>query len=244
MRIGIAGQLIPSVEVKLRSVHDINDKAGKPYLSTDKRDVDGNVIHGRGEIMIRGPSISLGYYTMPAKTKEVFRDDGFFLTGDIGQFMADGSIRIVDRVKNLVKLKGGEYIAIEKMEMAYGNSKFVDAVAGGICCYGDGDMDRPIALMQLSEAHTLAWAKENNVSGDFESVKDSMELYNAVMADMKKEHAKVGLSNIEKIVALCFLTDPWTPENGCLTAANKLQRRVVIEKFATEFEVTKAKGVF
>ena len=53
--------------------------------------------------------------------------DGFFHTGDIGQFMEDGSLRIVDRKKNLVKLKGGEYIAIENMEMAYGNSSFVDA---------------------------------------------------------------------------------------------------------------------
>ena len=244
LRNGIAGQLIPCVEVKLRSVPDINDKGGKPYMSTDKRDVDGNVIHGRGEIMIRGPSISLGYYTMPEKTKEVFRDDGFFMTGDIGQFMDDGSIRIVDRVKNLVKLKGGEYIAIEKMEMTYGNSKFVDAIAGGICCYGDGDMDRPIALMQLSEPNTMAWAKENNVSGDFAAVKESKEFYNAVMADMKNEHKKGGLSNIEKLVALCFLTDPWTPENGCLTAANKLQRRVVIEAFVHEFETTKAKGMF
>jgi long-chain acyl-CoA synthetase len=80
-----------------------------------------------------GTNISLGYYQMHEKTKESFRDDGFFMTGDIGQFMSDGSIRIVDRKKNLVKLKGGEYIALEKMEMTYGNSIFVDAIAGGIC---------------------------------------------------------------------------------------------------------------
>lgn len=213
-------------------------------MNTDVRDVDGNVVHGRGEIMIRGPSISLGYYMMPEKTKEVYRDDGFFLTGDIGQFAEDGSVQIVDRVKNLVKLKGGEYIAIEKMEMTYGNSKFVDAIAGGICCYGDGDMDRPIALMQLSQPHTMAWAKENNISGDFEEVKESKEFYDAVMADMKNEHGKGGLSPIEKLVGVCFLTEPWTPENGCLTAANKLQRRMVIEKFSKEFEATKVKGVF
>jgi long-chain acyl-CoA synthetase len=234
LRPGIAGAPIPSVEVMLLSVGEINDKAGLPYLNTDTRDVDGNKIHGRGEILVRGPSVSLGYYMMEDKTKEVYRDDGFFHTGDIGQFMEDGSVRIVDRVKNLVKLKGGEYIAIENMEMTYGNCKFVDAIAGGICCYGDGDMDRPIALLQLSEPVAMAWAKENNVAGDFETVKASKELYDVVLADMKNEHKKGGLSHLEKIVALCFLTDPWTPENGCLTAANKLQRRAVIEKFSKE----------
>merc|ERR1712038_440710 len=244
LRPGIAGAPIPSLEVKLKSVPEICDKAGLPYLNTDTRDVDGNEIHGRGEVLTRGPSLSLGYYMMEEKTKEVYGEDGFFSTGDIGQFMKDGSIRIVDRVKNLVKLKGGEYIAIEKMEMTYGNCKFVDAVAGGICCYGDGDMDRPIALLQLSQPAAMAWAKENNVTGDFATVKESKELYDAVLAEMKNEHKKAGLSHLEKLVALSFLTEPWTPENGCLTAANELQRRAVIETFSKEFEETKAKGIF
>lgn len=244
LRAGIAGMPIPSVEVKLESVPDICDKGGATYLNTDTHDVYGNKVFGRGEILVRGPSVSLGYYTMPDKTKEVYDDDGWFHTGDIGQFMDDGSIRIVDRVKNLVKLKGGEYIAVENMEMTYGNSAFVDAVAGGICCYGDGDMDRPIALMQLNEPVVMKWAKDNGVSGDFATLKDSKELNDAIMADMKNEAVKAGLSHLEKLVAIAYLTEPWTPENGCLTAANKLQRRAVVEMFKKEFEETKKKGIF
>lgn len=214
------------------------------FLGTDTRDVEGNVVYGRGEILAKGANIGLGYYMMEDKTKEVFREDGFFHTGDIGQFMDDGSIRIVDRVKNLVKMKGGEYIAVENMEMVYGNSKFVNAVDGGICCYGDGDMDRPIALMQISEPVVMEWASENGVKGDFATVKDSKEFTAAVMADMLKEWKKAGLSSLEKIVAVSFLTTPWTPENGCLTAANKLQRRQVISMFEKEFNETKKKGIF
>jgi long-chain acyl-CoA synthetase len=232
------------MEVKLLSTPDIMDKAGKPYLSTDRKDVQGNFIHGRGEILAKGGNIALGYYNMPDKTSEVFRKDGFFHTGDIGQFMSDGSIRIVDRAKNLVKLKGGEYIAIENMEMAYGNSSFVDAIAGGICCYGDGDMDRPIAIMQLNSAVAMNWAKEHHISGDFNSIKNSKELNEAVLSDLAKEGKKAGLSHLEGLVAVAILTDPWTPENGCLTAANKLQRRAVIEKFSDIFEATKKKGIF
>lgn len=181
---------------------------------------------------------------MPDKTKEEFEEDtGFFHTGDIGQFMSDGSLRIVDRKKNLVKLKGGEYIAVENMEMTYGNSKFVDAALGGICCYGDGDMDRPIALMQINQVTSMEWAAANGVKGDFDKVKDSPELMAAVMADMKNEAKKGGLSRIEVLQAVAFLTEPWTPENGCLTAANKLQRRAVVAMFEKEFEEVRKKGI-
>ena len=241
---GIAGVLIPSIECKLVSTPDVGDKAGQPYLSTDRYDVEGNPIFGRGEIVVRGYNISSGYYMEMEKTKEEFRADGWFHTGDIGQFMEDGSLRIVDRKKNLVKLKGGEYIALEKMEMTYGNSDFVDAVHGGICCYGDGELDRPVALMQLSEPVAMKWAKAHGVSGSFEEVKGSKGLYDAVMADMLEQHKRSDLSHLEKLIAIVFLTDPWTPENGCLTAANKLQRREVIKQFEKEFNAVKVKGIF
>jgi len=181
---------------------------------------------------------------MQSSTKEVFDADGWFYTGDIGQFMDDGSIRIVDRKKNLVKLKSGEYVALEKMEMVYGNSEFVDAINGGICCYADGDMDRPVALFQLNEVVAMQWAKTNGLAGDFAAVLKSSEMYAAVMKSFSTEHAKSDLSHIEKLQGICMLNSPWTPENGCLTAANKLQRRVVIESFPTEFEAVKKKGIF
>jgi len=243
-RVGIVGPAIPSVEIKLVSCSEINDKAGLPYLSTDRRDVNGNPIFGRGEVLVKGANVGVGYYMMEDKTKEDFDEDGFFHTGDIGQFSEDGSLQIVDRKKNLIKLKGGEYIAVENMEMNYGNSKFVDAVAGGICCYGDGDMDRPIALMQLNEVVVMNWAKENGIEGDFEKVKKSKELYDAVKIDLDREHKKAGLSHIEKLVSVGFVSEPWTPENGCLTAANKLQRRAVIEKEEALFEETRKRGIF
>jgi len=244
LRSGVAGVPIASCEIKLESTPEIGDKAGQPYLITDRRDVNGDPVFGRGEVLIKGGNVSCGYYMMTEKTKEDFQADGWFHTGDIGQFASDGSLQIVDRKKNLVKLKGGEYVAMERMEMTYGNSSFVDAINGGICCYGDGDMDRPIALMQLSEPVSMKWAKENGVTGDFATVKQSKELYDAVLADMKEEHAKSDLSSLEKLVAVSLLTDPWTPENGCLTAANKLQRRVVVSTFKKEFEDVKKKGIF
>jgi long-chain acyl-CoA synthetase len=254
---------VASVEVKLESTPEICDPKGIPYLSTDIVDAIGNAVFGRGEIACRGPGVSCGYYMMPEATKESFKvsalshqinaprspthlplvcllKDGWFYTGDIGQFMSDGSLRIIDRKKNLVKLKGGEYIALEKMEVTFGNSTFVEA----ICCYGDGDMDRPVALVQLNKTAVLKWAEENGVNGDIEKLKESKELYQVVLDDMHKEHSKSDLSHLEKIVGVALLTTPWTPENGCLTAANKLQRRVVIQQFQKEFLDVKKKGIF
>jgi long-chain acyl-CoA synthetase len=263
LRTGIAGAPVASVEVKLESTPEICDPKGIPYLSTDIVDVEGNKVFGRGEIVCRGPGVSCGYYMMPDTTKESFKvsaysghisspysptymlplcllKDGWFYTGDIGQFMSDGSLRIIDRKKNLVKLKGGEYIALEKMEMTYGNSAFVEA----ICCYGDGDMDRPVTLVQLNKAAVLKWAEVNNVYGDIETLKEYKELNQAVLDNMHKEYAKSNLSHLEKIVGVSLLTSLWTPENGCLTAANKLQCRVVIQQFQKELLDVKRKGIF
>lgn len=244
LRHGVQGMPIPSCEVKLDSTPDVKDRAGLPYLSTDRKDVEGNDVWGRGEICVRGFHVTSGYYMEEEKTKEEFKEDGWFHSGDIGEFLKDGSIRIVDRKKNLVKLKGGEYIALEQMESVYGGSNFVDAIAGGICCYGDGEMDRPIALMQLSEPYAKKWAQKNGASDDISKLKDDSKLYDAIMDDLKQIHGGSGLSHLEKLVAVSILTDHWTPENGCLTAANKLQRRVVIETFSKEFEEVKKKGVF
>jgi long-chain acyl-CoA synthetase len=240
-RTGIAGVPLSCCEVKLES-SDITDSRRMPYRKTDTMDVDGNPIFGRGEICVRGPNVTLGYYMMPNETKLVYDDDGFFHTGDIGQFMTDGSLRIVDRKKNLVKLHGGEYIAIEHMEMVYGNSEFVDAISGGLLCYGDGEMDRPVCLMQLNRAAAEKWCADNHIRSD--NLLECPELNAAVLADLHSKWQTGGLSPIEKIAAVTFVDEPFTPENGCLTAANKLDRRAVIEKFNRQFRTCKDCGIF
>merc|ERR1719210_895116 len=170
-RFGNVGSPLGSVEIKLRScVNDqlepeVLDRRGRPYKSTDE-DHYGTPCVGRGEVLIRGPSISSGYFKQPEKTAEVFDKEGWFHSGDVCIFNADGSLMIVDRLKNLVKLKGGEYIAIESMEKEYSTSPYVNGVTGGLMCYGNGDMDRPIALIQANTAEIEKWAKNEGVAYD------------------------------------------------------------------------------
>lgn len=232
--------------MKLVSTYDVQDKAGQPYLSTDRRDVDGNPVWGRGEVYVRGINVSTGYYMMPDKTKMFFDEDGFFHTGDIGQYASDGSLQIVDRKKNLVKLKGGEYVALERMEMAYGESVYVDAVAGGIMCHADGEMDRPMGIMQVNEVEAKKWAKANGKESlSFDELIQDADFYQEVLDDMKKQHsATKGLSHLEKLAALALIQSPWTPENNCLTAANKLNRRVIQDNSTKDFEAARSKCIF
>merc|ERR1719178_383000 len=100
-------------------------------------------------------------------------------------------------------------------------------------------MDRPVALMQLNKPIVMAWAKKAGPSKSWDELKTDKALYEAVLTDLNNEGKKAGLSNLEKLKAVAFLYVPWTPESGCLTAANKLQRREVIAQFEKEFLAVK-----
>lgn len=95
------GEIPGCVELKLV------DFADAGYFSTNKPP--------QGEIWIRGGGVSDGYLDLEKETKESFTADGWFKTGDIGEFDDKGQLRIIDRKKNLVKTLAGEYIALEKV---------------------------------------------------------------------------------------------------------------------------------
>lgn len=87
------------------------------YLSTDK-DENGNPLP-RGEICIRGHSVFAGYYKDDEKTAETFDAEGWLHSGDVGVILPNGSLRVVDRKKNIFKLSQGEYVSPEKIENTY-----------------------------------------------------------------------------------------------------------------------------
>lgn len=93
---GHVGGVMPGLEVKLVDVPEMD------YLTTEK-DSQGNPTP-KGEICLRGPQIFLGYYKDPKNTKEVIDPEGWCHTGDIGQLLSNGAVKIVDRKKNIFKL--------------------------------------------------------------------------------------------------------------------------------------------
>jgi len=87
----------------------------------------------RGELQVKGSNVFEGYFMRPDKTAEAFDEEGWFNTGDVVVANLNGSIKIVDRSKNIFKLSQGEYIAPEKVENVFALSKFAEQTM----VYGD-----------------------------------------------------------------------------------------------------------
>jgi len=243
LAVGIAGSTLSSVEITLHSEPEITDADGRPYLATDKTHTDGTSCEGRGEVWLRGPSITSGYYKMPEKTAEDFDAQGWFHTGDIGLMTPAGQLRIVDRKKNLVKLKGGEYVALELMNVTYNNADIINADAGGVCSFADDSIDRPVAFAQCKLKELTELAREAGVVD-----KEGMELcrdprvMKAVKAKLDVVAKAANLPSLMQVVAVMPLLEPWTPQNGCLTATSKLVSKEVYKAHAEDLKMLKALG--
>ena len=92
---------------------------GKPILECEIKIADN------GEILVKSPSVTQGYYNKPEATAEAF-SDGWFHTGDIGEFDDEGFLRITDRIEDLIITSGGKNIAPQKIETVYAKDHFIE----------------------------------------------------------------------------------------------------------------------
>ncbi|WWD17065.1 hypothetical protein CI109_101502 [Kwoniella shandongensis] len=222
MQYGVAGGPVPAAEIKLIDAPD----AG--YFSTNTLP--------QGEILIRGPAIFKGYYKRPDLDKEAFTADGWFRTGDVGQWNKDGTLSIIDRLKNLVKLSGGEYIAVEYLESIY---KSCPLVANG-AIIANGEHNQPMMVVVAHPVNFPAFAKKNGL-GDGEDLEHLCRDDQAVEAALKELNAvarKAGLKGMELLESIVLTADEWTPETGFLTAAQKLQRKIIEDTYQERIKVS------
>ncbi|PNS16267.1 Long-chain-fatty-acid--CoA ligase 1 [Sphaceloma murrayae] len=214
-----AGGMPASVEVKLV------DFADAGYFAKNNPP--------QGEVWIRGDPISSGYLDLPEETKESFTEDGWFKTGDIGEFDKNGNLKIIDRKKNLVKTLNGEYIALEKLESIYRST----GVVGNLCVHVSSDKVKPIAIVYPNEAALQNLAKEQGMSGKtLEELVHNEKINNIVLKAMQDQGKKGGLGGPEIIDGVVLADEEWTPQNGLVTSAQKLNRRGILEKYKKEVE--------
>lgn len=183
-----------------------------------------------GEILLKGPQIFKKYYKDEGLTKEVFDEDGFFKTGDVGQLDSNGNIEVIDRVKNFFKLAQGEYIAVERIENAYLSScGFMEQ----LFIHGDSLRDHLVAIVGVVPQTVL------DAVSDIEEYKNCLieeisklletkdeKLRKVLLKKANDSVAGAGLFGFEKIKNAFFLENPLTIENDCVTPTMKLKRLV------------------
>ncbi|KAH8889686.1 acetyl-CoA synthetase-like protein [Thozetella sp. PMI_491] len=212
------GAMPASVEAKLVDFPD----AG--YYATNKP-------NPQGEIWLRGPTIMEGYYENEEETKAAMTEDGWFKTGDIGEFDKNGHLKIIDRKKNLVKTLNGEYIALEKLESIYRAAP----VVANICVYADEQKAKPIAIIVPAEPALKKLAASAGVSDEhLEQLVHNKKVQTAVLKELQNAGRAGGLSGIEIIEGVVVSDEEWTPQNGLVTAAQKLNRKGILQKFKKE----------
>nr|KAK5444477.1 long-chain fatty acid-CoA ligase [Exophiala xenobiotica] len=213
------GDIPGSIEIKLVDFPD----AG--YYSTNNPP--------QGEIWIRGPSVTEGYWDNEQETKDAITEDKWFKTGDIGEFNANGHLKIIDRKKNLVKTLNGEYIALEKLESAYRTA----SVVGNICVFAAQDKAKPIAIIVPVEAALQKVAAANGIKGEsLEELVHDKKLNGIVLQEMQKAGRQAGLSGIEIVDGLVMADEEWTPQNGLISPAQKVQRKKIEAKYEKEIK--------
>ncbi|KAF8310736.1 acetyl-CoA synthetase-like protein [Clavulina sp. PMI_390] len=229
---GAAGVPVPSMQVKLIDVKE----AG--YIST------GNP--PRGEILLQGPSVTQGYFKRDDLNNDesIFTKDGWFRTGDVGQWNEDGTLSIIDRIKNLVKLQGGEYIALERLESVYKSCNLVS----NICVHVVPDAKQPMALIFPHEGNLRHFLSTTPPAGftkdakgtDFHALCEDKVVAAAVLKECNAVGKKESFKTMELLEAVVLTPDEWTPESGLVTAAQKIQRKAITTKYKAEIEVSRS----
>ncbi|KAL1734595.1 hypothetical protein EV714DRAFT_280990 [Schizophyllum commune] len=223
MQYGVVGIPVPSIEIKMLDVPEAGYNAnGDPP---------------QGEICIRGPSVTKGYYKRPDLNEDpnVFTADGWFRTGDVGRWNKDGTLSIIDRVKNLVKLQNGEYIALERLESVYKACNLVH----NICVYGSSDLKQPLAIIIPNEAHlrhTLEEQGSGEAKAELPVLCHSAKVRALVLKECNAVGKKNGFKTMELLQAVVLTPDEWTPESGLVTAAQKIQRSKIGKAFEKEIK--------
>ncbi len=197
---------------------------GRPFPGVEVRIADD------GEIIARGPNIAQGYYRKIEETAAVFRPEGWFHTGDVGEIDQDGFLRITDRKKDLIKTSGGSYVAPQHIENLLKGDPFVSQALV------EGDRrPYPVALITLNADELAKLARERGL-GD----KPAAELvrHAAVLERVQRilEGVNAHLASYAQVKRFAVLPDDFTQDGGELTPTLKVKRRDVRVKYADLIE--------
>uniref|UniRef100_A0AAQ4QHH0 Arachidonate--CoA ligase n=1 Tax=Gasterosteus aculeatus aculeatus TaxID=481459 RepID=A0AAQ4QHH0_GASAC len=214
---GHVGAPLPCNSLKLVDVSEMN------YLA----------VNGEGEVCVKGPNVFQGYLKDPEKTAEALDADGWLHTGDIGKWLPNGTLRIVDRKKHIFKLAQGEYIAPEKIENIYTRC---DAVAQ-VFVHGDSLQAYLVAVVVPDPDFLSSWTKRTlGLEGSYQDLCGRAEVKAAIFEDMVRLGKEGGLKSFEQVRSIYVNTELFSVENGLLTPTLKAKRNEMRQHFRGQIE--------
>ena len=192
-------------------------------------DLQVRIDPSNNEILVKGKTVTPGYYKRPDENARAFTEDGFFRTGDAGRLEGD-TLYFVERIKDLYKTSNGKYIAPQAIEMSVTSDPYIDQIA----VIGD-ERKFVSALVVPNYALVEAYAKEQQIEySSREELLKNPFIYKLIEA--KIESHQQALAAFEKIKRFTLLPHPFSMENGELTDTLKLRRRVIVEHYAAEID--------
>jgi len=193
---------------------------GEPYA-----DIGLRIDEATGEIQTRHPGVFAGYWNKPDKTVETFTDDGWLMTGDVGEWVDGTHIKIVDRIKHIIITSGGKNISPSEIENSLKTSPYVKEAM----VIGDG-RKFVTALIGIELETVGDWAQRNNIPyttyRDLSEKEEVIELVSKVVDETNNKFARV-----EQIKKFKMIPKELDHEDGELTATQKLKRNAMEDMF-------------
>jgi long-chain acyl-CoA synthetase len=201
-RVGTVGKVIENVEVKIAE---------------------------NGEIIVKGPNVMQGYYKDPIKTAETIQN-GWFHTGDKGEFDKDGFLKITGRTKEMFKTSGGKYVIPPLLEGELKQSLFIEQVM----VVGENEK-MPAAIIQPNFEYLKDWASDRDIA--FKTNEDLISNQKVIAAVQEAvNECNSNFGKWEQIKVFKLTSDEWSIDGGHLTPTMKMKRTIILKIYKDLYE--------
>jgi len=199
----------------------------------DVPDMEYFAAHGQGEVCVQGANVFLGYYREPERTSLALDPEGWLHTGDIGEWLPNGTLKIIDRKKQIFKVAQGEYVAPEKLEEIYMKSYYISQVF----IHGDSLKSCVVGVIVPDVLSIQDWAGKRNIPNQsFTALCNNREVKNLIMKQIEELGLEHNLKYYEKVKDIYLHPNLFSIQNGLLSSTGKLMRTKLVKYFKPQLE--------
>jgi len=182
-----------------------------------------------GEILVRGEVVFKGYYKNETATRESIVDS-WYHTGDVGKWVEENNLKIIDRIKDIIITAGGKNLSPSEIENAMKASHYIKE------CIIIGDRRKFVSAMIMIDFDSVAsWAEEKKLAfTTFKSLAENPAVFDLIQGEVN--NANQGLSQVAKVRKFHLLTKELDHDDGEVTATMKIRRSKIYEKYASEID--------